>query len=50
MFLRVVTSRTPAPAPVQPLDSLAYYNRELTTGPLREISALEQIYGYWTRD
>ncbi|MFZ0099790.1 MAG: hypothetical protein WAK98_14985 [Gemmobacter sp.] len=57
MFMR--PSRTPRPAPsgqdVIPVaskteDTLAYYMPTPAKGPLREISALEQMYGYWSAE
>jgi hypothetical protein len=57
MFMR--PSRTPRPATsgpdvtpvtIQTEDTLDYYMRTPAKGPLREISALEQMYGYWSAD
>lgn len=55
MFLRVLKTRpaTPvAPVPTHaPADeTLDYYSRTAPEGPLREITALEQHYGYWSRE
>jgi hypothetical protein len=57
MFIR--PSRTPRPTPsgqdVTPIhvkkeDALAYFTPVPTEGPLREISALEQMFGYWSAE
>ena len=60
MFLHAVKPRKPAAAVSAPLaairpdaapdETLAYYTRAAATGPLREVTALDQIYGYWIRD
>ena len=52
MFMRFKKpARAATPAPVAlPADALAYYAREAHTGPLRELSALDQMYGYWQAD
>ena len=49
MFMRFKKpARAAAPVPVAlPADALAYYAREASSGPLRELSALDQMYGYW---
>ena len=57
MFMR--PSRTPLPAPSEPdvtpvaiktEDALAYYAPTPAKGPLREISALDQMFGYWSAE
>ncbi|MFC6499177.1 hypothetical protein ACFP8Z_16670 [Gemmobacter lanyuensis] len=52
MFMRFKKpARAAAPVPVAlPADALAYYAREASSGPLRELSALDQMYGYWQAD
>lgn len=51
MFLRALSIRKAKPVNPEPLDeTLAYYTRETPQGPLREVTALEQHYGYWSRE
>jgi hypothetical protein len=57
MFMR--PSRTPRPAQSEPdvtpvaiktEDALAYYAPTPGKSPLREISALDQMFGYWSAE
>ena len=51
MFLRALSIRKAKPVTPAPLDeTLAYYTREPQQGPLREMTALEQHYSYWSRE
>ena len=55
MFLRVLKTRPATPVAPDPTRALAdetldYYSRTAPEGPLREITALEQHYGYWSRE
>ncbi|HRK43336.1 MAG TPA: hypothetical protein PLH11_09860 [Gemmobacter sp.] len=51
MFLRALSIRKAKPVSPPSLDeTLAYYTREVPQGPLREVTALEQHYGYWSRE
>ncbi|MEH7829087.1 hypothetical protein [Gemmobacter denitrificans] len=46
-------SKKPGPAAAKPEtreDSLAYYTPEPDTRPLRELTALDQMYAYYTPD
>lgn len=38
------------PVAAQPEDALAYFSPAPVKGPLRELSALDQMYGYWTEE
>ena len=51
MFLRALNIRKAKPvSPASQDETLAYYTREAPQGPLREMTALEQHYGYWSRE
>lgn len=59
MFLRALKTRhaTPVASPETGLEAkeaadetLDYYTRETPQGPLREVTPLEQLYGYWSRE
>ena len=50
MFMRLrKTPATPVqPAPEKPEDSLVYFSHQVDTRPLRPMTALEQMYAYYT--
>lgn len=57
MFMRPLKLLRPArsgegatPVAVQPEDALAYFTPAPVKGPLRELTALDQMYGYWTAE
>lgn len=39
-----------SPLAALPEDALAYFTPAPVKGPLRELTALDQIYGYWTAE
>ncbi|WP_192931105.1 hypothetical protein [Gemmobacter serpentinus] len=53
MFLRAVKPRRseaiPAPQPIVD-ETLAYFTPETLTRNLRDLDAIEQMFGYWARD
>lgn len=51
MFLHALSIRKAKPVSPAILDeTLAYYTREAPQGPLREMTALDQHFGYWSRE
>ncbi len=57
MFMRPLRLLRPArsdegvtPVTAQPEDALAYFTPAPVKGPLRELTALDQMYGYWTEE
>jgi hypothetical protein len=57
MFMRPSKSLRPAPSgqdvtpvAVQAEDALAYFTPAASKGSSRELTALEQMYGYWSAE
>ncbi|WP_162528190.1 hypothetical protein [Gemmobacter caeruleus] len=50
MFLRAVKTRKADPVEPAKDATPAYYTPEIETKKLRELSVIEQMYGYWTND
>jgi len=55
MFMRFLKPKAPAPQPVLPLpaireDTLAYFMPEKARHAPRELSAIDQMYAYYSED